>query len=400
MSAADERLWRLGRALADAQDASAAIGSEERRARMRQRFLAEAPRIGGRSGSPRLHLRYSIAGMVVLAAAALVLFVLLPREVPLTYAVGEEQIAGLVETTIRAPQSEPLDLQFSDGSTIELAAQSEVRISALHERGCALELASGRIFADVVHRPHNDWAVRAGPYRVDVIGTAFWIDWDQAADTFEVGLVRGEVRVTGPGIDEARTVRVGETLRFGSGFAPRPSAGATEASKAEVADVEAPEDTVAEPPRAAEWASRPFGAGEASRGGVVGPGRSAKLEPDWMALAQDGEFTAAMDRAEAQGFATLCDRLDAKALLKLADVARYAGQSDRAAEALLALRRRFPGGDSAANAAFDLARLAGKDCEAASPWLDRYLQERPTGTMADEARSRVAECTHRTRSHD
>ena len=123
------------------------------------------------------------------------------------------------------------------------------------------------------------------------------------------------------------------------------------------------------------------------------PRSPTKATPDWRALAQSGEHTQALAAAEAVGFSKLCGSLSASALLELADVARYARRKARAREALQSIRRRFPGTDAAATAAFDLGRLAAR-CAGAPKWFRTYLEERPQGSMAEAARQRLGECTN------
>jgi hypothetical protein len=118
----------------------------------------------------------------------------------------------------------------------------------------------------------------------------------------------------------------------------------------------------------------------------------------WRDAAREGSYADAIAAAEAVGFAGLCASLDPTALLELADAGRYAGRDDRARQALRVLRRRFPGTDAAAAAAFDLGRLGARDaarCGDASQWFRVYLDERPRGSMSEAARQRIDECAER-----
>jgi TolA-binding protein len=101
-----------------------------------------------------------------------------------------------------------------------------------------------------------------------------------------------------------------------------------------------------------------------------------------------------MKVAEKHGFETICREATKNDLLTLAEAARYAGQPNRAEQALLALRARFVRSDDAALAAYLLGRLAAEvhtDHHSAARWFRTYLAERPTGKLAREADGRLLE---------
>ena len=84
----------------------------------------------------------------------------------------------------------------------------------------------------------------------------------------------------------------------------------------------------------------------------------------------------------------------------LSDVARHAGANRQAEQALVVLRRRFPGTGDAALAAFALGRLEFDEFHAyarAAVWFRTYLNERPSGSMTREALGRLIEACYRAR---
>jgi len=88
-------------------------------------------------------------------------------------------------------------------------------------------------------------------------------------------------------------------------------------------------------------------------------------------------------------------RCSAEQLRALADAARYSNQTDAAALALRALRRRFVGTSDATVAAFLLGRTyeSRRQWRDAGDWYGIYLTEAPDGELAVEAssgRARVA----------
>ncbi len=85
----------------------------------------------------------------------------------------------------------------------------------------------------------------------------------------------------------------------------------------------------------------------------------------------------------------------ASELLAFSDSARGAGQSERAAEFLRELRKRFPRTDEASIAAYTLGVTAFDKAGAfdqAATWFETYLRERPNGSLAAEALGRWMEC--------
>src|SRR5262249_2264297 len=78
----------------------------------------------------------------------------------------------------------------------------------------------------------------------------------------------------------------------------------------------------------------------------------------WRDFAKNGDLLRAFAAADASGFQRACDVATSSELLALGDGARLAGRSDRAVEALLALRRRYPRDPRRAAAAFALGKVA------------------------------------------
>jgi len=124
----------------------------------------------------------------------------------------------------------------------------------------------------------------------------------------------------------------------------------------------------------------------------------APQDPRWRALAARGRYAEAWLAAERAGWSQICGTANAVDLLALADAARLSEQTPRAMEALLALRQRFPGSNSAATGAFLLGRLAFEKRGAyadAARWFATYLDERPRGPLMGDAVGRLMEARHR-----
>ena len=99
-------------------------------------------------------------------------------------------------------------------------------------------------------------------------------------------------------------------------------------------------------------------------------------------------------RDREEGFDGACSSASATDLRTLGDAARLGGSPSRAVQAFTALRARFPGSPEAASAAFLLGRIAQdqrKDPAGAASWFTRYLAEKPSGELAEEAAGRLVE---------
>jgi TolA-binding protein len=293
---------------------------------------------------------------------------------------------------------------FSDGARIRLDRGARARISTLDADGARFILESGGAQVRVIHRPNTRWQVDAGPFAVRVTGTAFRVSWSPQGQLFELVLGEGSVSVNGPVLNENRVLQAGQALRVSvphaaamvSAAAALPDSGdwidALAASEKESAlpTPTAGEKTSVPPDRAAAEPERIDLAPQ-----VPAPARG---DGDWKALAEQGRYAEALRRAEGKGYPSLCRRLDPPNLLRLAEVARFAGKPARAEQALTSLRRRFPGRRESAIAAYTLGRSAfdqkGAFGEAAR-WFELYLDEQPRGPLSREAQGRLIEALQR-----
>jgi TolA-binding protein len=118
----------------------------------------------------------------------------------------------------------------------------------------------------------------------------------------------------------------------------------------------------------------------------------------WKKLAEEGRYEEAVQAAEAVGFPALCGKLGPADLLRLAEVARFAGRPARAEQALVALRKRYARGRHAAIAAYTLGRTAfdqQAEYGKAARWFEVYIEEQPAGPLAREALGRLMEARQR-----
>lgn len=383
----------LGRRVADEQDAE--LDRLVDLGRARERFLRYGqPERAGRKAHPLM-----IAAAAALMAAGAVLAVLWYRAPePLHFEVVSRgsSSAGEEGSWLSASPGEAVDLRFSDGSRVSLAERSRARVIELGAEGADLVVENGKVQLDIVSRRESQWQLSLGPFRVQVTGTRFDVDWQPDAERLMVSMREGRVLVSGCMLDEPRPLVAGEVLRA-SCKEGRVEITSQPAQVTAAADLEVPPpDGDAEPYESEvetdlEPAPRPE------------PARTATAErvqatPTWKDLAAEGDYKSAYAAAQALGFRDECARAGVGDLMGLGDVARYAGQLADAEHAYGELRRRFPSDDRASVAAFALARIAfdqrGRYSEAAR-WFGTYLRERPSGSLAREALGRYMESLQR-----
>jgi len=324
-----DRLWR---GLADAQDA--AIDGA------RPPAVLPAQRAAGRRRrGPSRALGVAFLGLGAAAAVAAGLY-LRPSHLRGGGRAGQP---GEAERVLVADARSDLQLQFTDGSNLTFRAGSTGRMQRLGGDGADVVLERGRLEAHVVHAQATLWLVHAGPYRVRVTGTRFAVDW--SAGRLDVALFEGAVLIDGGVLGAGVPLQGGHRLTVDRGTVRTDLLSRVEAPAAAVAPSEAPPPpALAVDPSAPLAATPPRGRGD-ERG-------------DWLALARQGAYAAAFSAAERVGWTRLCQRLDARQLLMLGDVARYTDAGGRAEEAFETLVTRFPHHQLAADAVFSLGRLA------------------------------------------
>ena len=402
MGHADEPLSRLGRRLDEEHEARLAARSRD--PEERERFLAAA--LAQRDTPPRrLMIRAPVAGAFAAIAAGALLFVLLGQR-PLTFRVGPGETAslGVPGAWIATPANRVVPVDFSEGTGFQIQPQSRVRVASVDVHGGRLVLEDGVIRAAVIHRSGAKWSVDSGPFEVLVTGTRFDVQWNLAAEELVVKLDEGEVAVSGPIIGDRLAVKAGQTLRVHrregrfelvhETEAPTlplpPPADPTADPGPEPDDGAGSTKDTAPPPGAPTAASAP-------------PAPRSAPRPSWRELSAAGKFKAAIEAADREGFQRICAEGSAADLRDLADAARLSGDISRSMLALTTLRRRFPGGDPAAEAAFLLGVIAfdsrGEYPEAAQ-WFTRYLNERPRGRLGREAAGRLLEAEEKSGHRD
>jgi tetratricopeptide (TPR) repeat protein len=333
----------------------------------RANFLAAAHRMGRQKSSPRWGLAFAFAAVFAVAiGSALFAFRKSEGQALLRAHFNGHEVRENAE--LAAPTAIAKPLEFSDGSKVVFEPSARAKLSLLGPKRAALRLNQGRFTASIVHRPGMTWGVDAGPYRVEVVGTKFSVDWQGGSD-FRVEVTEGTVHVTGGDLAGATVLRAGQRLER-----------TTRSASNEAAETKAT-------PTEQRTGERAATAPTAERTSAGAPGAR---DPSYSALASAGKYRQALELAEKQGFERVIGEIGENDLLGLANSARYAGSPARARQALLKLRDRFPGRPAADLAALYLARIAEQSehrPQEAVRWLRTFLSESPTGDLAQSARA-------------
>lgn len=360
-----------------------------------QRDLARKRRIARR--------RWIAAGSLSVAASAAAL-VLLRGGKSHTFTVDRSPAA--VGTRVEA-SGKPRMVEFSEGSTITVDAQSSLSIQDVGDSGASLELERGEVEVDIVPRRGARWSISAGPFEVHVLGTAFHVEWLPDSQHFTVSVLRGTVQVEGPMVERRPKLTAGERCIVDWASHRFTIEKIVDSASAPVANP--PPPAVVPPPPETAPAEVPARSFESpalhqKREGEKGAGTGKAVTPaqSWRDLERAGQFQAAILEAERVGVDVIYDESDSEGLMSLARAARFVGRADISGGALLSCRRRFPGSANAAMAAYLLGRVAAP-ADAVS-WFSTYLREQPDGTWAREASGRLIEAYQatgaKTAAHD
>ena len=267
----------------------------------------------------------------------------------------------------------PVGVQLSDGSSVELAAQTRMRVLRDQPTGVEVELADGRASFDVTHVDDRSFVVRASTVAVHVIGTKFEVVRVARAEGTEVqvSVERGIVEVERTDRGDQRRLTVGE--RWSVWIPAEPHAEDEETDRAHEDDVENGELDGAQTSRRASH--RRKARSHATHRPVARAHADSKVE-----RVEDEQIDS--DEVVRDMFAR-------------ANVARRAGMMSEAAKAYADVIARFPKDDSrAAIAAFELGRIrmdALGDPRGAIQAFNRALRVRSAASRED-ALARLAIC--------
>jgi hypothetical protein len=261
-------------------------------------------------------------------------------------------------------------LSFSDGTRIQMAAEARGRVVELKRNGGRIALEDGKAHVEVAHQPGARWVFEAGPFHINVQGTAFSFGWNGRDERFELEMESGVVSVTGPVSGGEIVLRAGQKMAIGL---------------RDQTPAQAPSES---PPPPVESAMPAGG----SPSGAQAAGSIDRWSPaGWSARLVQGRADLIVADARRIGLGRVLERGTSEELAALASAARYQRDDALARRVLLTQRRRFPRSMRAAEASFLLGRLddeSGGDGGRALSWYDRYLDEAPAGAYVSEALGR------------
>ncbi len=333
------------------------------------------------------------AAAAVVAALALSFFALQEKQSPLPFWIGEQLAAGNEGSWIDTSQNTSTPIRFTGGSKMELSRETTARVVASNDKTVHVDLSDGNVLAHINGNGKTKWRVKAGPYRVDVVGTVFEVSWNDNNRDLNVAVKKGIVLVSGEGLNEPGVrLATGERLQVNKNkvlvsLDKGSSTGDVSAppSEAPEVDTKPAEDTHVSTAETRESATRTVSVSQKDS-------RVPKATHIWRDLYDDKDYRGALDAAEKAGFAELLATLGREDLWKLASAARYARKGQASTEALLAIRERFQKSKRAKTSTFLLGRvsqeLAG-DVITAERWFKIYLDENPRGPLAEEALGRL-----------
>jgi ferric-dicitrate binding protein FerR (iron transport regulator) len=330
----------------------------------RERFLVSL----GRQSEPNHARRFLLAAAVVACLATFVVMRAFIRPSALEYGVSGPVNAQGEWLDVPADRG-AVALRFSEGTEIELGPGSKGKVIDVTESGARVVLGAGALQARVVHKPRARWSVAAGPYDIEVTGTAFDVKWASGGERMELKLHDGSVIVRGPSLLQGIRVAAGQKLVANA------RTGNVELSSLFEREAPAPAHTADAPSVEPPAATEPL------------PPRPA---PSWSELVSAGSFKTVLEAARARGLDQSLNHGSLRDLVALSDAARYAGDRGLARRGLLTQRSRFSSSSESHAAAFVLGRMAddaGSSSEALD-WYDRYLHESSHGAFAAEALGR------------
>ena len=354
----------------------------QRRESVRRRLAIHehTPRSEGWLTPPRM-----IGGSLAVAAVALLSFLgsSTQNQTPLAYAVeGQDQPTGEFLST-RADES--MTLEFSEGSVVELAAETTARVEQLTSNGARLSLEHGVAEISVNHDTDTHWRIQSGPYAVHVVGTRFRVSWDATRREFGLQMHEGEVRVDGP--FGQRSLRAGQSMHISPEESLPEKVPPQTARLVDTPAADSPDEVPSSAPSTQDNAAPPI-ARSPRRATDTTPG-----VPMWRQELQAGRADAAL--AAAGNISTLGASATLAELRALSTAARRS-RSRLEPHLYRIIRNRFATSSDAADAAFLSGRrsqFAGRHGEA-ERWYRTYLAEAPSGRWAAEASGRRLEALH------
>lgn len=245
-------------------------------------------------------------------------------------------------------KSAPVELKFSDRSVVVLQPQATLRVSIGEDDRVSARLAQGKLKVDVEHGEKTDYRFLAGPYEVQVVGTAFALGFEPQGSRMDLVMTEGKVVVVAP---EGRlhVVHAGEELHLGGKRETSSNTNDSTLANAESSPADL-KTTLDHSPLSNDHEKVVTRGGERAAS-VLSAG-------ELQALARAGKFDEIVSIARKFGVERALSERSAVELQEIAQAARYTGDFALAGQVWTRMSSRFSGTITGRNAVFFLGRLA------------------------------------------
>lgn len=313
---------------------------------------------------PKAAWRWQVGAALVGAAAAVVfVFYFWGREGPPEPDSVSTQpirlVSGAVLGSIDGASAEHLRVDLDDGSSIELAPETDLLAISNTGSRLVLELSLGQARFSVEPNGPREWTIDAEIAFIDVVGTEFVVE--RSERTVRVAVSDGVVRVRSELLDEERLLNAGQEL-----------------------EVSLNAETAEEQPRL-----------EQNEHDIETPEDDSSVGPAWRSLASSGEYDAAYELLGSAGVRRETERaLTVAELMAIADVARLSGHPIEALSPLERVLESYSGDRRSPVAAFTLGRIQAdslRNHHRAAQAFERCLQLGPPRALREHAYARLAE---------
>ncbi len=402
MSADNHPLIVLGQSIRTIEDS--VLPQIDRLAELKRDISFVYPIKTNNSRQAKNHKNTIFWSIAASAAAAAAVLLIMFSQVKLT--VSLDGVAVTEGAFISGNIFQKTELDFSDGSQIELKPKSKIRIRTLNADGAHLLLERGRIDANIINKKKSNWQIDVGPYCISVTGTKFSVKWEPATDDFRLEMIEGSVIVTGPLSEKEKVLRTGESLHItsalknktkqqdsildtgfqdtdflGTDFREEENRNGKETEIEDIFSNDIPPSDLQNLPTSRLKSS-------------VTVQQHDSLS-DWRYASESGKYAEALTLAKQAGFEKILKNSSASELVALGDTARHAGDLKSAESAYKTVRKRFPKSVHSSNAAFLLGVTEFNKTDSyleAAKWFKIVALEQSTKAgLSKEAAGRLIE---------
>ena len=295
---------------------------------------------------------------------------------PLTVTINGRRAEITESLSVQSEKEAVTAIGFSDGSSIQLNANTRTRFIDIGDTGAEMLVERGSLVADIVHTGASQWRFFAGPFDVRVTGTRFALTWDHRRGFFSVEMAEGSVVVNGPMMAEPSAVAAGENLNAW-----------VDEDRMEIAL----NDTVDTQNALPDIPGNPTARAIHS---IKNPLETASSDGDMLSRETGAEVEKRETHRLRKKDEPHCPEITASLALSRADSERRDGRWTAAVSTYETIRRCCPNSKARSLAAFNLGKIAfdnRRDWIAAARWFEHYIEEQQGEGPVREALGRLME---------